>query len=281
MPELPEVESLRRELEPLLVSPPRAQPVTVKALKLHRADLRFPIPRALVREIKGARILGIRRRSKYLLIDTHQGVLLSHLGMTGSWRVDDGQRLKHDHLRLEFDDGRALIFHDPRRFGFVDWYRVDQEAKQSFLRHLGPEPLSEDFHVDALWAALRTRQGQPRKVAIKVLLMDARVVVGVGNIYASEALFRAGLRPNRRPRSLTRENLQALILAVRQVLREAIDSGGSTIRDYRGAEGRVGEFQERHFVYDRAGEACRVCKTLIKGQVMGGRSTFWCPKCQS
>ncbi len=280
MPELPEVESLRREIQPLLVSPPQKQAVIVKRLRLYRPDLRFPIPRALVREIQGARILSVRRRSKYLLIDTDHGVLLSHLGMTGSWRVDDGQSLKHDHLRLEFEDGRALIFHDPRRFGFVDWYPAEKEAQQSFLAHLGPEPLSEDFNVDRLWQALRTRQGQPRKVPIKVLLMDARVVVGVGNIYASEALFRAALRPTRRPRSLKREDLQRLIEAIRQVLSEAIDSGGSTIRDYRGADGRVGEYQERHFVYDRAGQPCRVCRNRLVSRVMAGRSTFWCPKCQ-
>lgn len=281
MPELPEVESLRREIEPLLLSPPQKQAVIVKRLELFRPDLRFPIPKKLVREIRGARIRAVRRRSKYLLIDTDQGVLLSHLGMTGSWRVDDGQTLKHDHLRLEMEDGRALIFHDPRRFGFVDWFQPDQELKQSFLAHLGPEPLSAEFNVEYFWRALRTRQGQPRKVSIKVLVMDARVVVGVGNIYASEALFRAGLRPSRRPRTLTRDDLKKLIEAIQQVLSEAIESGGSTIRDYRGADGRVGEYQDHHFVYDRAGDPCRVCNTSIKGSVMAGRSTFWCPNCQS
>lgn len=272
MPELPEVETVRAGLEKLLSD----QPV-VKKVKLMRADIRFPIPRELPKRLQGQKIQTIRRRAKYILFDTAKGVMLSHLGMTGSWRFTEaGDEDKHDHCYIEFSDGRRLAYRDPRRFGILDWIEPGKEAEHPRLKDLGVEPLDTDaFHEEFLFQASRKR-----RVPVKAFIMDQRIVVGIGNIYASEALFRAGVRPTRQAGRLTKDECARIVKAAQEVLREAIKVGGSSIRDYRQADGEEGGFQDHHFVYDRDGLPCRVCGCAIKSRVIGGRSTYWCAKCQ-
>ncbi len=272
MPELPEVETVRSGLEKIL----RDDPV-IEEIELKRADIRFPIPQDLPRVLKGQRVERVRRRAKYLLIDTPKGTLLNHLGMTGSWRlVNAGEEDIHDHCYIRLGSGRRLAFRDPRRFGMLDLIKPGQESSHVRLKGLGVEPLDAiSFHGEFLHAISRKR-----KIAIKVFIMDQRVVVGVGNIYASEALFRAGLKPTRAAGRLSRHEADRLALACRSVLEEAILAGGSSIRDYRQAGGEEGGFQHAHQVYDRGGEPCRVCGAKIRSKVIGGRSTYWCPKCQ-
>lgn len=275
MPELPEVENVRRGLVKEL-----ELPLIVTDIELRRSDLRFPFPRLLRAHLRGARLESLNRRGKYLLLHFDRGVLLTHLGMTGSWRLQSPHDLLglHDHAVFFFKKaGRsALVYNDPRRFGFFDWVDRGQALEANrFLKHLGPEPLSDAFSAVTLKEKLKGRSA-----AIKVLLMDAKVVVGVGNIYASEALFRAGVRPSTPGRRITATQCEQIAQAVKVVLQEAIESGGSTIRTYRGADGKAGEFQMWHFVYERKNEPCRVCGTKIKHLVQAGRSTYYCPRCQ-
>ena len=273
MPELPEVETMRSGLEMILGPIAQIQTVT-----LMRADIRFKIPKSLPAELKGQRILGVRRRAKYLLFDTPTVSLLSQLGMTGSWRIEKpGDRDKHDHCLIALTDGRTLVFRDPRRFGVIDLIHQGQESTHKLLKHLGPEPLDEmAFKSDVLYAKSRKR-----KVSVKVFIMDQKVVVGVGNIYASEVLFRAKVSPLKKSGRLTRLEVERIVAAIRDVLKAAISAGGSSIRDYRQAGGESGAFQDAHLVYDRKGEPCLICGTPIRMRVLGGRSTFWCPSCQS
>lgn len=274
MPELPEVEIVRRGLEKIFV-----RPLKIEKVQLKRWDLRDPIPRALPRKLQGATIERISRRAKYLLFHTTtQGALLSHLGMTGSWRVcRPGESMPHDHAYLHLEDGRILAFRDPRRFGVLDWVESTREGEvpKRFL-HLGPEPLNpQQFTAEYLQDRLRGR-----KSSIKVAIMNQEVVVGVGNIYASEALFRAGIQPARRSLRITRQESARLVVKIREVLEEAIAQGGSTIRDYSHTDGQAGQFQSRFAVYERKNEACSNCQSLIKHRVLGGRSTYWCSRCQ-
>ncbi|MES2963305.1 MAG: bifunctional DNA-formamidopyrimidine glycosylase/DNA-(apurinic or apyrimidinic site) lyase [Bdellovibrionota bacterium] len=256
MPELPEVETLRRGLDDLLKDHP-----VIRKVRLTRKDIRFEIPKDFARALEGHRFLGVRRRAKYILFDTDDAILLSHLGMTGSWRVaQSGDETIHDHCFIELSDGRTLVFRDPRRFGVLDLVRRGKESKHKLLDHLGPEPLDETaFDGASLYAMSRKR-----KVAVKVFVMNQEVVVGVGNIYASEALFRAKIRPQKAAGRLTRHECER----------------GSSIRDYRQASGEAGGFQDAHRVYDRGGEPCVVCRSKIRSKVMGGRSTYWCSTCQ-
>ena len=272
MPELPEVETVRVGLEEIT----KKRPV-IRRVRMMRPDVRFAIPPELPRRLEGQTIIGVRRRAKYLLLDTPQVILLSHLGMTGSWRVaSPGDEDKHDHLYIDLNDGRRLAFRDPRRFGMLDLIEPGQEASHPRLKGLGPEPLDENqFSAEALYRASRGR-----RTAVKVLIMDQKVVVGVGNIYASEALFRAGIRPSRAASRLSRADCERLVAAIREVLSEAIRAGGSSIRDYRQSSGEEGSFQTAHKVYDRAGQPCLKCGQLIRTKVIGGRSTYWCVKCQ-
>jgi formamidopyrimidine-DNA glycosylase len=272
MPELPEVETVRRGLEEIFADRP-----TIKKIKLLRKDIRFAIPKQIPKLFEGERIVGVRRRAKYLLIDTKDRSLLSHLGMTGSWRVLEGDDLGiHDHFLIELSDGRILAFRDPRRFGIIDFTEHEKESKHKRLVHLGPEPLDEKAFTAADFFA-RSRK---RRSAIKVFLMDQETVVGVGNIYASEVLSRSKIRPAKPAGKITKDEAQRIVTNVRLVLQEAIDAGGSSISDYRKADGESGAFQDRFKVYDRKGEPCLVCGTPIKAKVLGGRSTFWCPRCQ-
>lgn len=270
MPELPEVETVRRGLEALIGTGAR-----IHRIELTRPDLRRAIPPAVAHALAGARILAIDRRAKYLLWRTDAGVLVSHLGMTGSWRLaPPGDERRHDHCYVHLEDGRRLAFRDPRRFGLLDF--VPPGAAWPALAGLGPEPLD----ARTFSAAYLAQVCAGRRAPIKALIMDQRVVVGVGNIYAQEALFRAGIAPRRAAGRLGREGCAALVRAIRAVLRAALRAGGSTISDYRQAGGADGHFQHRFQVYDRAGQPCPRCGATLRGGTVGGRGTTWCPRCQ-
>jgi formamidopyrimidine-DNA glycosylase len=271
MPELPEVETTRRGIAPSLEGRRIARVV------VRERRLRWPLQRGFAGLLEGQRITGVRRRAKYLLIVTDAGTLIAHLGMSGSLRVlqRDAPVVAHDHVDIVLDSGRCLRFNDPRRFGSLHWVRGDPEA-HPLIAHLGPEPLEDGFDGDALW-----QRARGRRVAIKPFIMNAGVVVGVGNIYASEALFRAGVRPGTQARRVSRARMAAVARSIREVLSEAIAVGGTTLRDYVNPDGMPGYFRQKLFVYERAGEPCRRCGTPIRQVVMGQRSTYYCPKCQT
>jgi formamidopyrimidine-DNA glycosylase len=245
---------------------------------LHVRDrrLRWPIDVKIESAIRGRLVRRVDRRAKYLLIGSDAGTLIVHLGMSGSLRIvsSDVPPRPHDHWDLLIDSGKVLRFHDPRRFGSLHW-AVGDPLEHPLLAKLGPEPLSADFDAEYLYRATRKRS-----VAIKQLLMNSQVVVGVGNIYANEALFRAGISPRRAAGRLTRTQAQALVRAIKSVLKEAIQIGGTTLRDYVNASGTPGYFKQKLFVYERAKQPCRVCKTPIKQVAQGQRSTYWCATCQ-
>lgn len=269
MPELPEVEVTRRGI---------AAPLTGRvatSVTLRNARLRWPVPADLPATLPGQTLRDIDRRAKYLLLRFDRGTLILHLGMSGSLRVLDRDvpAGTHDHVDIVFGD-RVLRLRDPRRFGAVLWHE-GADATHPLLAALGPEPLGEDFSAAGLHAALTRRQ-----CAIKLAIMDSAVVVGVGNIYASESLFRARLRPGMAARRLTRPQCARLHDEIRATLRDALDAGGSTLRDFMHADGEPGYFQQSYFVYGRDGQPCRVCGTAVRNRRMGGRSTFFCPTCQ-
>ena len=273
MPELPEVETVRAGLEKILQEDP-----TIEEVVLNRPDIRFVIQKELPHVLRGQRVTGVRRRAKYLLIDTSRGSLLNHLGMTGSWRIlNPGEEDVHDHCYILLGSGRRLAFRDPRRFGMLDLVLPGGELTHPRLKDLGVEPLDLEAFTGGLLFLLSRR----RKIAVKAFIMDQRIVVGVGNIYASEALFRAGIRPSRAAGKVSKAEYLRLAEACRAVLLESIAAGGSSISDYRQTDGGAGSFQDLHQVYDREGEPCRVCGRTIKARVIGGRSTFWCPHCQT
>ncbi len=271
MPELPEVETTRRGVEPHVVGR------RIVSLSVHEPRLRWPVQPGLARLVNGTRIESAGRRAKYLLFALDSGgTLLLHLGMSGSLRVLPGgtPRKTHDHLDIELDSGTTLRFNDPRRFGSLH-YTDEAPALHPLLRSLAPEPLEDAFTADYLWRATRGR-----RVAIKQLIMNARLVVGVGNIYASEALFRAGIRPRRQARGLKRDEVARLVAAIREVLAMAVRVGGTTLRDYVGVDGNPGYFRQKLFVYERGGEPCRVCGEPVRHFAQGQRSTYWCATCQ-
>jgi formamidopyrimidine-DNA glycosylase len=238
--------------------------------------LRWPIAAHFEAAIRGQTVRGVDRRAKYILIRFDAGTVILHLGMSGSLRLvkQDTPTKAHDHWDIRVDNGWVLRFHDPRRFGSLHWTETDPTL-HPLLAKLAPEPLSDAFDGDYLYRVTRKRS-----VAIKQFIMNSRVVVGVGNIYASEALFRAGLAPRRAVRRLTLKEAKALAQAIKDVLGEAIKIGGTTLRDYVNADGAPGYFRQKLFVYERAGESCRVCKFPVKQFVQGQRSTYWCSNCQ-
>lgn len=272
MPELPEVETTRRGLLANL----QGQRITKATVR--RYDLRFPIPKHLPKSLANAKILDVRRRAKYLLIDLDGGrTLLVHLGMSGSFRVvlaSDYVQKTHDHVILTLENGTMAVFHDPRRFGMMDIVRTGEGENHPLLAHLGPEPLERDFSPAYLSAQLARR-----KAPIKPVLMDQKLVVGVGNIYASEALFLAKIHPEVPAQSVVKQS-KYIIHAIRVTLEAAIASGGSTLRDFVGAGGEGGYFQHHFQVYGRNGQPCFVCKEPIKMMVQAGRATYWCAQCQ-
>ena len=271
MPELPEVETTRRGILPAV------RGKTVEAVALRERRLRWPIDPALPALITGRPLQDIERRAKYLLFRFANGTLLVHLGMSGSLRLVTGgapSPRKHDHVDLVFEGGVLLRYHDPRRFGCMLW--IDGDVSGHFLlRELGPEPLEEGFDGNVLFKASRGR-----RAAVKQLLMDGAVVVGVGNIYASEALFRAGIDPRRAAGRISAARYDALAQAVKEVLGESVATGGTTLRDYVDSNGRPGEFALRLNVYGRDGEGCTRCGAKIRQVRLGQRSTFFCVECQ-
>ena len=238
--------------------------------------LRWPIAANLEAAVRGQRVLSVERRAKYLIIQFESGALIVHLGMSGSLRLIGVKTppKPHDHWDLVLDGGQTLRFHDPRRFGSLHWTQ-DDPGRHPLLKKLAPEPLSAAFNGAYLFRVTRKRA-----VAIKQLIMNSQLVVGVGNIYASEALFRAGIAPRRAAGRLTRAEALKLSGAIKAVLGAAIKIGGTTLRDYVNADGMPGYFRQKLFVYERAGERCRVCKASVKQFTQGRRSTYWCATCQ-
>ncbi len=270
MPELPEVETTRRGIESHVVGR-RIQRVLV-----HDRRLRWPVDPKLAAAVAGSAVRRAGRRAKYLLIETDAGTLILHLGMSGSLRVLPAAtpRIAHDHVDIELDSGNTLRFNDPRRFGSLHFTSENPE-QHPLLKSLAPEPLEGGFDGDYLFRVTRRRT-----IAIKLAIMNSRLVVGVGNIYASEALFRARIRPRRQARSLTRAECARLARAVKTTLAMAVKVGGTTLRDYVGADGNPGYFRQKLYVYERDGKPCRVCEKPIKHFTQGQRSTYWCANCQ-
>lgn len=271
MPELPEIETIRAGLTPHLLGR------TIQNLSIHTPKLRWPIPIDTLRQnLVGQTIHTLHRRGKYLLWSMHAGHQLIHLGMSGQLLIQNPATpaTRHDHVIWEFDDGTHLLLRDPRRFGALLWIEGDWHH-HPLLAKLGPEPLEPTFHADHLAAWCRGR-----RVAIKSLIMQGAVVVGVGNIYANEALFLAGVHPARPAGSLKPEECIRLTCTIKQVLEAAIRQGGTTLRDYRQSDGKPGYFSIELNVYGRTGQTCPICATPIRSQRLGQRSAFFCPRCQ-
>lgn len=270
MPELPEVETTRRGLAPHLVGH------RIADIVVRQRRLRWPVPKA-VAAVAGHPLESLERRAKWLIFRTPAGALLMHLGMSGSMRVYTGGAPPagaHDHVDLVFDDGRLMRFNDPRRFGALLWAPGDPLAHPR-LATLGPEPLGDTFDGDWLW-----QHGRGRRTAVKALVMDAKVVVGVGNIYAAEALFIAGIHPRRAAGRIGRDRYRRLAEAIRAVLTRAIQAGGTTLRDFTVADGTPGYFAQKLAVYGRQGEACPRCTHTLRRMVIAQRGTVYCPRCQ-
>jgi len=273
MPELPEVETTRRGIAPLMTAQ------RLRQLIVHEPRMRWPVPKDLPAKVAGQIVQSCGRRGKYLLLHFEHGCLIVHLGMSGSLRRVrfEEDRRKHDHVEWRFNNARFLL-HDPRRFGAVLWHDAENGAVENhpLLAHLGVEPLGEDFTTEHL-----RHQLQGKQQAIKLALLGGQTVVGVGNIYACESLFRAGIHPLTPAARLSATRIQRLHAAIQATLQDALDSGGSTLRDYVNATGQAGAYFDMHAaVYDRAGQPCRTCQTPIKRMVQAQRATYYCPRCQ-
>ena len=270
MPELPEVETSRLGLTPHMVGR------TVNKAIVRQRKLRHTVSSGVTATLPGCKIDSLRRRAKYLLFDTSKGSLIVHLGMSGSLKMVDANEppMAHDHVDVVLDNGKCMRFRDPRRFGCFLWSARDP-LKHKLLAHLGPEPLSGDFDGALLYARSRKRRG-----AVKNFVMDGRIVVGVGNIYASESLFRAGIDPRRQAGRISRARYDLLAHKIVDVLREAIVQGGTSLRDFTAQDGQPGYFQQKLNVYGREGEPCVTCKAPLKQKVIGQRSSFFCTSCQ-
>ena len=287
MPELPEVETVRRGLAPVMEGERFAK------VEVRRGDLRWPLPKGFAQKLNGKTVQGLGRRAKYLLADLSSGdVLLMHLGMSGSFRVgkdsapgtyyhERSKSTAHDHIVFHMSNGATVTFNDPRRFGSMKLVSRARLEDEPLLRSLGSEPLGNEFD-----AAMLAKACAGKKTSLKAALSDQRVVAGLGNIYVCEALFRARLSPKRIASTIAdrngkpNERAEKLVDAIKAVLRDAIEAGGSSLRDHRRADGSLGDFQHNFQVYDREGEPCPSCKGKIKRIVQGGRSTFYCPSCQ-
>lgn len=287
MPELPEVETVRRGLAPVL------EGARIVQAQVNRPDLRWPFPERMAERLTGARVERLRRRSKYILADLDTGeTLIVHLGMSGRMIVSapDGPRdmlaqfhhlhpapEKHDHVVIDTEAGARVTFNDARRFGAMDLCPTDAVERHWLIEGIGPEPLGNAFHAAHLVAAF-----QGRRTPVKAALLDQRIVAGLGNIYVCEVLYRAGISPLRQAGRIAAPRVAALVPIIREVLSEAIDAGGSSLRDYRQADGELGYFQHNFRVYGREGEPCQTpdCQGLIQRKVQSGRSSFYCPACQ-
>lgn len=270
MPELPEVETSRRGIEPHIIGAP------ITRVVIRNRKLRWPVSRSVDKNLTGSSIESVTRRAKYLLINTANGSAILHLGMSGSVFIVDHDTPAgvHDHVDIDFLSGKTLRFRDPRRFGSLHWSR--HPLKHKLLASLGPEPLGDDFDGDYLWQLSRRR-----KVSVKQFIMNAHVVVGVGNIYASEALFVAGINPRRAAGRISRLRYEHLAAAIKLVLGNAIAAGGTTLRDFYGGDGEPGYFQQQLQAYGREDEPCRRCNTAISAITQGQRATYYCKVCQT
>ncbi|MFN3994187.1 MAG: bifunctional DNA-formamidopyrimidine glycosylase/DNA-(apurinic or apyrimidinic site) lyase [Tabrizicola flagellatus] len=282
MPELPEVETVRRGLLPVL------EGAVIARAEVNRPDLRWPLPDRMAERLTGRSVTALRRRSKYLLADLDSGeTLLVHLGMSGRMLVSGAQisafhhdhpaPQKHDHVVLHMEGGARVTFNDARRFGAMDLMPTDRAAEHMLLRDLGPEPFGNDFNEPYLAGRLKGR-----RTPIKAALLDQRIVAGLGNIYVAETLYRARISPLRLAGDLEEGQVRALVPIIRDVLAEAIEAGGSSLRDFRQATGELGYFSKHFQVYDREGEPCETpgCPGMVTRSVQSGRSSFWCPACQ-
>ena len=282
MPELPEVETVRRGLNPAM------QGVVIERADVNRPDLRWPFPDRMAERLTGQRVERLRRRSKYILADLGSGeTLLIHLGMSGRMTVsgdplgqfvhDHPMPEKHDHVVFHMANGARITFNDPRRFGAMDLLPTATAEQHKLLAVLGPEPLGNDFHEQHLIDAFRGKN-----TPVKSALLDQRIVAGLGNIYVCEALYRAGVSPRRKAGQISAPRIAALVPIIRQVLQEAIDAGGSSLRDFRQADGELGYFQHSFDVYGREGQPCRTadCQNTIQRITQSGRSSFYCTQCQ-
>lgn len=283
MPELPEVETVRRGLLPVM------EGAVIAQAEVNRPDLRWPLPDRMADRLTGRRVTALRRRSKYILADLDSGeTLLVHLGMSGRMLISGAQLgtfyhdhpapQKHDHVVLHMDNGARITFNDARRFGAMDLMPTDRAQDHLLLKDLGPEPFGNDFNEPYLAGRLKGR-----KTPIKAALLDQRIVAGLGNIYVAETLFRAHVSPLRLAGDLGDPQVHALVPIIREVLAEAIEAGGSSLRDFRQANGELGYFSKHFQVYDREGDPCETpgCQGVITRTVQSGRSSFWCPTCQS
>lgn len=270
MPELPEVEITKRGIESQILHQP------IKQVIVRHPRLRWPVPTELAELLPGLVIKNVERRAKYLLLTTDQGVVIIHLGMSGHLRILDESVAaeKHDHIDVVFANGLLLRYHDPRRFGAWLWTREPIEQHRLLIK-LAPEPLSDEFNADYLWQKIHTR-----RAAIKSIIMNNQSVVGVGNIYANEALFLSGLHPLRSANSLTFAECETLVNTIRQVLIQAIEQGGTTLKDFLSPDGKPGYFEQKLFVYNRNNQPCLQCETPIERQVNFQRASYICPKCQ-
>ena len=270
MPELPEVETSRRGIAPHIVHG------RVTGVVVRNRRLRWPVSKAVDRNLLGETVTGVDRRAKYLLIENANGAAILHLGMSGSVSiVDRGTPAGvHDHVDIEFDSGKTLRFRDPRRFGSLHWSRSPLQHK--LLKSLGPEPLGDELTGRYLW-----QKSRGRRVSVKQFIMNAQIVVGVGNIYASEALYHARINPRRAAGRIALQRYERLADAVKQVLADAIRAGGTTLRDFYGGDGEAGYFQQQLEAYGRDGEPCRLCNSPIAAIVQGQRSTYYCKQCQT
>lgn len=271
MPELPEVETTRKGIAPYVVGE------VVKNIIIRERKLRWPIPVNLKQSLKNQHIRKLKRRAKYLLFYTDNGCLILHLGMSGSLRVINKNQPheKHDHIDIIFESGFRLRFRDPRKFGSMLWTK-DDPMEHKLISHLGPEPLSDDFNTDYLYSSSRKRTR-----TIKTFIMDSHIVVGVGNIYANEALFLAGINPKQKAGRVSRVRYDKLVSAIKDRLMLAIENGGTTLRDFINSEGKPGYFSQKLQVYNRKGEPCRQCERPITSIRLGQRSTFYCTNCQT
>jgi len=270
MPELPEVETTRRGIAPHVTDKP------ILDVVIRQQQLRWPVPSTLGNELVGRHIREVGRRAKYLLFYLDHGCMILHLGMSGSLRIVDPSAPadRHDHVDIVFGDGVCLRLRDPRRFGSIHW-TAQHPLQHRLLRHLGPEPFGQDFSAGHLYGLSRNRTQ-----SIKTFIMDSHTVVGVGNIYASEALFQSGIHPLRKAGNISLARYDRLTGAIRGVLNAALAKGGTTLRDFVGGDGAPGYFKLDLDVYDRAGESCRTCGTGIRLMRQGQRSTYYCPRCQ-
>lgn len=270
MPELPEVETTCRGIAPHIVGHKVTQ-VTIR-----QPRLRWPIPSDLPKLLKGRKLLTVERRGKYLLLNFHHGTLIIHLGMSGSLRIVEQKNVpqKHDHFDLRVSGGKQLRLRDPRRFGAILWTE-DPPTEHPLIKSLGPEPLGDDFNGHYLHS-----RGTGRRLAIKQLIMDSKVVVGVGNIYANESLFRAGIQPSRQSSRISLSRYIQLATAIREILAAAITQGGTTLRDFQREDGRPGYFAQELQIYGKSGLPCPSCGTPIRSKTIGQRTTFFCSNCQ-